>query len=486
MWGIRSMKGFSGKQMAEALKGRLIAGEGERSFNRISTDTRSILKGDLFIPLVGVKFDAHDFILQAVEKGAAGVVIARDIPIQEPIFTDKQTTIIRVDDTLKALQDLANYNRRQFNIPVIGVTGSNGKTTTKDMIGAVLETKYKTLKTKGNFNNQIGLPLTLLELDDTYQAVVVEMGMRGLGEIHELASIAEPDIGVITSIGETHLELLGSVENIARAKGEILQHVEEKGIAILNGDDPWIRNISTAFKGKVLYYGFNSDNHLQAQALRMSEKGITFEAHFSKIDNNIINSSKQPPIENNWEITVPVLGEHNVLNALAAIAIGLVAGVSKEQILQGLGGLKLTDMRLQVIEASGKTIINDAYNASPASVKAALKTLVELSNGRRTVAVLGNMFELGQRELEGHQEIGEAVVKEKVEILITVGDLAKNAASKAVAMGMNPEGIYSCINNEEAINSLKHILTQGDVVLVKGSRGMKMEEIVSALTKAEE
>lgn len=475
------MKGFTAKQIADAIGGIMLLGDKEKTFSNISTDTRNVAMGDLFIPLVGIRFDAHDFIEQAVIGGAAGVLIAKNTELNKAYLIDNNISVIKVKDTLKALQSLASYNRQQCNVPVIGVTGSNGKTTTKDMIGAVLETRFKTLKTKGNYNNHIGLPLTLLQLDTSYQAVVVEMGMRGLGEIDELGNIALPDIGVITNIGETHLELLDSVENIAKAKGEILNHLNKKGLAVLNGDDPWVRKISSEFEGRVVFYGFNKENHIRATELAVSEKGSTFKVVISNID-SVLN--KYTP-ETEMTISLPVLGEHNVLNTLAAIAIGIELGIPQGEIVKGLEGLSLTDMRLQLIEHQGMKIINDAYNANPTSVKAAIKTLNELSNGQRSIAVLGNMYELGQREVPGHQEVGEAVFNTNIDYLLTVGDLAAMASRKAIELGMKPDKVFHFDNNKEAVQKLKMIMETGDIILVKGSRGMKMEEIVSAIINAE-
>lgn len=475
------MKGFTAEQIANALGGSLIKGGKEKTFFNASTDTRNVVYGDLFIPLVGVRFDAHDFIEEAINKGAGGIITGKAINLEAGYLKDNDISVIKVEDTLKALQRLAAYNRQACNLPVIGVTGSVGKTTTKDMIASVLETKFKTLKTKGNFNNHIGLPLTLLQLDSSYQAAVVEMGMRGLGEIDELGAIALPDIAVITNIGETHLELLGSVENIAKAKVEILNHLSNKGLAVLNGDDPWIRKVSANFNGRVIFYGLGEENHIRAKNISINEKGSTFSVVISNI-NSVLNINN---LVSDMQIELPVLGEHNIMNALAAIAIGLELGISHEEIIKGLEGLSLTEMRLQLIEHQGMKIINDAYNANPTSMKAAIKVIKELSNGNRTIAVLGNMFELGQREVQGHQEIGEAVINNNIDYLLTVGDLAALAGDKAIELGMAPDKVFRFNNNNEAIEKLQRIMASGDYILVKGSRGMKMEEIVSAIINAE-
>ena len=465
------MKKLSGAETAEVLGGCILWGSGEISFSGVSTDTRSISPGDLFIPLAGENYDAHDFIGEALEKGAAGVLTSRDLtPEQIP---GKPACIIKVGNTLTALQQLAAYNRRQFRLPVVGITGSNGKTTTKDMIAAVLSQKFKTLKTQGNLNNQIGLPLTILKLDETYQAMVVEMGMSSLGEIHRLAATAKPDIGVITTIGESHLEMLGSMENIAQAKGELLDHLSPQGLAVLNGDDPRIRKIRNRFPGRAVFYGLGDANHIQAKEVVPTAEGMIFKAglHF--------------PGRESTEILIhlPVMGRHNVLNSLAAIAVGWELGLPAEAIKKGLEGLVLTGMRLEIIESQGLKIINDAYNASPASMKAALKTLKDISGKRRTIAVLGNMFELGQREREGHMEVGQAAAELGIDCMVTVGQLAGLAAAEAEKAGMKAGAIFKCTDTPEAVDRLKALVGEGDVILVKGSRGMRMEEIISGLLK---
>lgn len=455
------MKRMSIDEVASALGARLLKGQTNIEVDRVSTDTRTLRPGDLFVALAGENFDAHNFLDKAVSAGAAALILHREVSGLDPSIP-----VLLVGDTLESLQQLAAYNRRQFDIPVIGVTGSNGKTTTKDMIAAVLEGSFKTLKTKGNFNNHIGLPLTLLELDHTYRAVVVEMGMRGLGEIDLLASLARPTIGVITNIGETHLERLGTIDNIARAKGEILGHVEQGGLALLNGDNDWVRKAALNFNGQKVFYGFDEKNDVRAMDIATlgNETGFTF-----------IGSGLKE------HVIIPVLGRHNVINALAAIAIGLELKIPFERIKEGLANLQLTGMRLEVIDTPQFKIINDAYNANPASMKEALAVLGQLAQDSPSIAVLGNMFELGEREAAGHWEVGEAAASVGISSLITVGDLARNIGDGARSRGMSAEQIYHCNNNLECVEVIGQIAQKGDVILVKGSRGMKMEEIVKAL-----
>jgi len=455
------MKQLSIGEIAGAIAARVTGPGSDIYCRRVSTDTRKIAAGDLFFALAGERFDAHDFIGQAVEKGAAAVVVSR------PPDGGLSVPVLLVDDTLAALQRLAAYNRRQFSLPVVAVTGSNGKTTTKDLIAAVLGRRFKTLKTVGNLNNHIGLPLTLLELDGTCGAAVLEMGMRGLGEIDLLAGIAQPNVAVITNIGETHLERLGSIENIAMAKSEVLHHLNPGGAAVLNGDDPWVRKVAGKFNGRVLFYGTGADNDLRAADIMAMDGQTTAFTVYHK--------------DRQAEIKLPVPGRHNVLNALAAVGVGLVAGISMEQAAAGLAGAELTGMRLEILETGSYRIINDAYNANPASTKAALTVLADQAGNRRKVAVLGSMFELGERTESGHREVGAAVFANGVELLVTVGDLAEYIARGAMDKGMTPDKVFHCDDHGRAGEVLRSRLQAGDVILVKGSRGMKMEEIVAGL-----
>ncbi len=459
---VDGMKSLTAAEIAGAVAGQLVQGDPGAVIENVSTDTRKISKGDLFIALIGERFDAHDFIDRAIASEAGGLVVSR------PVDTGSwEKPVILVKNTLEALQSLARHNRRQFTGLVVGVTGSNGKTTTKDMIASVLGQRYKTLKTEGNLNNQIGLPLTLLKLDESYGAAVVEMGMRGLGEIDLLAGIALPDGAVITNIGETHLELLGSVANIARAKGEILDHIDPGGFAVLNGDDPLVREQSARCRGRVIFYGTAGDVPLYAENIKtVNGRNISF-------------TSKTPA--GYIEVNLPLPGRHNVLNALAAIGVGLTAGLSTEEIKKGLESVRLTSMRLEIIETETVTIINDTYNANPASTKAALEILAGLSPGQRKIAIMGDMYELGQRSVQGHREVGAAAAETKVDVLITVGKLGCEIALGASLTDEPPAEIISFNTNAEAKNYLKRIVRPGDIILVKGSRGMKMEEIVNDL-----
>lgn len=452
---------FSAAQIAEAVSGQLIKGYPKQLFNQVSTDTRKIEKGALFIALEGENFDAHDFVQMAIDGGAEGLIVSRPVDLE-----GWEGVIIQVEDTLRALQQLASRNRQKFNALVVGVTGSNGKTTTKDMIASVLGEKYFTLKTEGNFNNQIGLPLTLLKLDDSYGAVVLEMGMRGLGEIALLAQIAEPDGAVITNIGETHIERLGSIENIARAKGEIFDYIPPGGFVVINGDDKKVREQAQRCHGRVIYFGTEWDVHLKAEHISTQKGKVSF----------LLKTSV-----GQIEIHLPLPGRHNVMNALAAAGIGLEAGLTLNEIKKGLERTTVTSMRQEVLESPMFTIINDTYNANPVSVKAALGVLADMAEGKRTVAILGDMYELGHREVEGHREVGAEAAALGIDVLVTVGELAGEIAIGASMEQESPEQIISFQKNDQLKEHLAQIVKKDDIILVKGSRGMKMEEITECL-----
>lgn len=454
------MKPFTLNKIAEVTGGEIIQGDPQTVLRSISTDTRKIKTGDLFFALTGENFDAHGFLHQAGQAGAGGLVVSR---------IDKfpsATPGILVDNTLAALQALAAFNRESCGVTVVGITGSTGKTTTKDMVASVLGTRFKTLKTTGNMNNEIGLPLTLLELDETYEAAVVEMGMRGPGEIDALCRLASPDAAVISNIGEAHLELLGSVSNIAAAKGEILEHIPPGGFALLNAESPFIIREAARCRGKIIFFGIDQPGDITAENIRPEGGGNRFTAVFESL---------------RAEFFLPVPGRHNVMNALAAIGVGMKLGLSEKEIADGLAAVTLTGMRLETIDTGSHKIINDAYNASPASTKAALQVLKETAGARRKVAVLGNMLELGERAQAGHREVGETAAALAIDCLVTVGDLAVNIADGAAHKGLSGNRIFRCNDNQEAIGVLSKLLQPGDVVLIKGSRGMRMEQIVKSL-----
>jgi UDP-N-acetylmuramoyl-tripeptide--D-alanyl-D-alanine ligase len=375
-------------------------------------------------------------------------------------------SVLIVRDVLKALQDLAAFNRRRSGVPVIGVTGSSGKTTTKDLIHSVLSAGFKTLKTEGNFNNELGLPLTLLRLDDSYGAAVVEMAMRGPGEIDFLCRIAAPDGAVITNIGEAHFERLGSVENIARAKGEILDHIPESGFAVLHGESPFIGREAARCRGKVLFFGEDPALDVFPREVSAQGGGNRFTASVNGVEE---------------EFFVPLPGRHNVVNSLSAIAVGVEMGLDLASVRKGLSGASLTAMRLEILRLDDLTILNDAYNANPSSTGAALQTLAELGGEGRKIAVLGDMLELGEKSRQGHREVGRWALEAGVDLLAAVGSLAAHIVDGALEAGMPSAKIEHFGTAREAAVGLKKSIKPGDVILVKGSRGMKMEEFIKYL-----
>jgi len=454
-------------EVYRAIGGRLLHGDENVTVSRVCTDTRQVLPGDLFFALRGEKFDAHDFVDQAVAGGAGALVLNRyvDVPAKVPL--------IKVGDTLAGLQALAAYHRRQFAVPVVGITGSSGKTTTKDMVSAMLESCWPVLKTKGNFNNEIGLPLTLLEFSSKNKAAVVEMAMRGPGQINALCQIARPTCAVITNIGVAHLERLGSPANIARAKGELLEHIPVDGFALLPGDSQPAREQAPRCHGKVLFFGLDPGLDICASEVHREGSGNRFTI--------VMGDIRQ-------EVYLPLPGRHNVQNALAAFGVGMMLGLNPVQAADGLSRVTLSEMRMDIADAiiNGETvtIMNDVYNANPNSTCAALQSLEEIAAGtRRAVAVLGDMLELGTGAVKGHRRVGAAAVCHQVAQLVTVGQLSRETAQGAQLAGGVPGGIVCCQNNAEALDVLRSVLKSGDVLLVKGSRGMHMEEIIKDLLK---
>lgn len=450
-------------QVYRVIGGRLLQGDQGVTVARVATDTRQIQPGDLFFALRGERYDAHDFLHRAVANGAAALVVSRRVEVPPGV------PVIVVGDTLAGLQALAAYVRRQFNVPVVGVTGSSGKTTTKDMVAAVLGSRFQVLKTQGNFNNEIGLPLTLLDFSPKHGAAVVEMGMRGPGEIDALCRLARPTCAIINQIGVAHLGRLGSVENIARAKGEMLDHISATGFALLPGDNPYARAQAGRCHGQVLFFGLDPGLDIYARDVCREGNGNRFTAVMGAVE---------------CDVNLPLPGRHNILNALPAVGAGLLFGLTPGEVAAGLARVTLSGMRTEILHAGAYTIINDAYNANPDSACAALQALDEIAGAnKRKVAVLGDMLELGAGAVDGHRRVGAAAVQHGVKLLITVGELSRETAAGARQAGGEPGGIMICAGNSEALELLHRELKTGDVVLVKGSRGMQMEQIVSDLLK---
>lgn len=437
----------------------------EMMIKGVCTDSRQIQKGCLYVPLTGERFDGHDFAAQALAAEAGAILW------QEDHGTPPDGPVIKVKDTLLALQALATSYLEQSGAKVVGITGSNGKTTVKDMVTALLETKFKVHKTQGNFNNQIGLPLTVLDMPEETEIVVLEMGMSGRYEIELLASIARPDTAIITNIGESHLLQLGSREEIARAKVEIISGLKPGGLLIYHGDEPLIKMVLSESETKkpdhleTFTFGSKDDNDDYPTGVMFHAKGIIFTSHRHSGEG----------------FSLPLLGRHNVINALAALAVAEHYGVSDEQIREGLSGLRLTSMRIECIDTKhGVAVLNDAYNASPVSVKAALDVLSDMKGYRRRIAVLGDMLELGPNEEEFHAEIGRYISPEMVDLVYTYGPLSSHMA-EAARLTLSEGQVKAFMDKAALIEAISTEVTNKDVVLVKASRGMKLEDVVEAL-----
>lgn len=465
-------KRFTAAEAAAVGGGAVVAGSPAALITGAASDSRRVRPGDLFVAIPGERVDGHTFLDVVAAAGASAALVSR--PVQAP----PGLAVIQVDDTVRALGRLAADYRRRFDLPVIGVTGSVGKTTTKDLVAGVLGRAFETLANEGNLNTEVGLPLTVLELERRHQVGVFEMGMRGRGEIAYLAGIARPSIGLITNIGPTHLELLGSIENITRAKAELIEALPADGLAVLNGDDPLCRSISGLTRAPVVFYGTGSDCEVRADEFEtLGEKGVRVLVAVT----GPAGAGATGRATDRFEVVVPIPGRHNVGNALAAVAVGRALGMSLSDIAAGLSAPRRSAMRLAVVRTDGLTIIDDTYNAGPASMRAALGILKEVAGGGRSTAILGNMLELGAAAEAGHEEIGRAVREFGIGRLITVGDLGAVIARAAVAAGLDPALVTTCASNAAAVAAARAWLRQDDTVLVKGSRGMKMEEIVGAL-----
>ncbi len=453
------------EQIVKITGGVLLSGEKEAVIKTFSKDTRTIEEGDFYLGIKGEKFNGSQFYEEALKRKASGVLV-QDVDIPEEILkTYKGKAIIKVKDVVKAMQQLASYKRSLYNIPVVAITGSVGKTSTKDIVASVLEEEFDVLKTEGNLNNHIGLPLTILKLDH-HEAMVIEMGMNNFGEIRTLTNIAKPTLCIITNIGTAHIGNLGSRENILKAKLEILEGMEKGGTVLVNNDNDllhkWAEEQKNATNFSVVTYGIKNPSDYMAKAINTKEEGSTYEI--------TIHNKK-------YTIIVPVPGMHFVYNSLCSIAVGDYYQMEMTKIQQGIQNFKLTKNRMEIEKIRDNiTLINDAYNANLDSMQSALQYLGSLKN--RKIAVLGDMLELGEYGVELHKKVGEEVVKNEIDILLAVGSLAKYIAEEAIALGMPKENVKYLATKEEAIKMLNTILTEKDNVLIKASNSMKFYQIV--------
>lgn len=455
------MESISLEQVLKGVHGKIIKKGKNFSFNNVSIDSRKVRNGDIFFALTGENFDGHDYLEKAIESGASLCIVHKE-PLHINNYNE-EVSIIMVKDTRKALLDLSEFYLRSLNIKVVGITGSTGKTSTKDLVAAVLGEKYKVFKTLGNFNNEVGLPLMIFNLDNSFDIAVLEMGMNNLGEIEKLAKVAKPDIAIITNIGLSHIENLKTRENILKAKMEITTLFNENNTLILNGDNDLLNQIYS-IEYKIIKIGVEKDYNFKGSRIIINNDNIKF---------NVVENGAE--ISNVIEVGIP--GKHNVLNSLLAIACARELGLSYEEIARGIRKLEFTSMRLDIINCGNYIIINDAYNASPDSMEAALEVLKNYQ-GKRKIAVLGTMKELGEEAFNAHKRVGSYAEKCEIDLLFTTGEF-----NEAFREGFEKENIFTFHTGEELLNYLSTIIEDGDVVLVKASRSMKFEDIVSGIQK---
>lgn len=431
------------------------------AFSGFTTDSRAVQKGDLFIALKGETFDGHDFCAKALAAGAAAVMVAHpvaDLP--------EGAIILQVEDTLRAYGAIASYYRDGLKgLRVFGVTGSNGKTSTKDLLHTCLSVRYRAVKNEGNFNNEIGCPMTLLKIPAGTEIAVIEMGMSGLGEIARLCAMAKPESGIITNVYENHMELLGSQENIARAKAEIVENLPETGFAVLNRDNAYAMQAAAKTRAKIVTFGLAEDADYRGSAIEGTFGGTEFTVTEKATGKNV-------------RVALSLLGEHNVYNALAAIAGAACYGVSIEASAEALAAASVTRGRLDIFEHDGVTVINDTYNASPASTRAAILALAEgkkAKPGSRAVAVLADMRELGPVAVESHRAIGAFAAANKLDLVLTYGEMAAYITEEAERLGLR--SVHYALR-EEAQAALVKELRPGDVLLLKGSHSMHVDRML--------
>jgi UDP-N-acetylmuramoyl-tripeptide--D-alanyl-D-alanine ligase len=455
------MEPLSLGQVAKFAGGSVAGGDAAVTIARVSTDSRTLQAGDLFVPLRGENFDGHRFVGQAVERGAAGAMVEENWKGETPFGFG----LIRVADTLAGYQTLAAGYRQSLSLKVIAITGSNGKTSTKDFVAATLARKFRVTKTEGNFNNHVGLPQTMLAARREDEIAVWEIGMNHPGEIAALARLAMPDIGIITNVGIAHIEFMGSREAIAEEKGALAEAVAANGTVILNADDSFSESIAKRTRAKVVLAGIENGS-IRATGISQSATGSEF---------TILEGAHR------CRAQLPVPGIHMVQNAMLAVAAGRVFSVSLEDCAIGLASTPLTKARLQIREIDGIQIIDDSYNANPDSMKAALRTLMELDSDGRRIAVLGEMGELGAESERGHREVGEAAAQMRIDELIAVGSMGATIARAAEQAGLKKSVAVG--SHREAAELLEADAASGDLVLIKGSRSARMELVLEEFAR---
>ncbi|MDY3052851.1 MAG: UDP-N-acetylmuramoyl-tripeptide--D-alanyl-D-alanine ligase [Ndongobacter sp.] len=423
----------------------------------ISTDTRTIREGDIYIPLIGARLDGHRFMDAAFEKGAAASFVDAHHE------TDGEHCFLRVEDTMNAFHQLAREYRASLSTKIIGITGSNGKTTTKDILNSVLSEHYRTKKTIGNLNNQIGVPRTLVDLDEDTEIGVLELGMDHFGEIARLAELSKPDIGVITNVGDVHLEFLGTRENVAQAKLEILEQMDESGIFLYNGDDPVLRRAVEArtIRPRVLTYGTQGDVDYRIEPLRSNASGNTF----------LLNGTR-------WHVNL--IGSYQVYNAAVGVIVGELLGLSEDEIRRGLHVEDPTAMRSELVHCDGFDLFIDCYKSNPQSLNEAIETTKLLAGYRKKIAILGDMLELGEREHELHRECGRRLTPKDFDYVLFYGDLARDMMEGALET-MPADRVFHFSSKPDLVDKAKYLISPSTLVLVKASRGLRLEEVVESI-----
>jgi UDP-N-acetylmuramoyl-tripeptide--D-alanyl-D-alanine ligase len=458
------------KEISLAINGRQISGSPDEFVKGLSTDSRNMTPGYIFLALKGERYDGHNFLANAINAGAMGVIVESETTIAKELFNNN-LVVINVSSTLKALGDLALWWRKQWGGKVIAITGSNGKSTTKEMTASILSLKAKTVKSPGNFNNLIGLPLTILLLQEHHKLAVLEMGMNRAGEIARLTQIADPDIGLITNVARAHLEDLGDLHGVMRAKGELLRMMSKESTAILNGDDETYEKLFPTFQGKVITFGLGKMNQVRAEKIKkIADRAQAF---------NICIKGEIIPVK----IHLP--GIHNVLNALSGAAIAFCVSTSNELITQGLGKFRPIKGRFHFIDLNGGIrIIDDTYNANPSSLRAALQTIKGLGEKNQGLVIgLGEMMELGKESSKYHFEAGQLVADMKARYLVVMGEHGRNVIEGACKGGMDRKQTHIATTHAEMSDSIKANIQKGDILFMKGSRKVALDKVVEDISE---
>ena len=465
------------KEILNPINGTLISGDQKTVLAGISTDSRTTRHGDLFWALRGERYDGHDFVPKAIEQCAAGIVAQNDWEgleyavkdVNSDTLSSRNPVVISVDDTLEALGDLAAWWRRRYDLKVVAITGSSGKTTTKEMVAAILKIGNMTLKNQGNFNNLIGLPLTLLKLEEDYKRAVLEMGMNRPGEISRLTEIADPDVGVILNVGMAHIEGLSDLDGVAKAKTELIEKISSGGLMILNGDDERLMKRASTFQKQKMTFGLGQENDVRAANIKNNgSKGICFDLKYR---------------DSFWPVQINVPGIHNLQNALAAAAVALSLNEPPENIREGLGAFSGIKGRFQVASiADGIILVDDTYNSNPSSLCAALDAVISMVNGGgRLIVGLGEMMELGDTTINAHREAGKKVAEAGASSFFAMGEHAQEMINSAQIAGIPADHLKVMESHDEMVKEIADTMREGDLIFLKGSRKMGLENVVEGL-----